>query len=393
MKKRNIAIVDFNQPAIGVGGVETVGHLLKNGLLENGYKVWSLFFYQKSEKSDTDIEFPEKSTIDNKINLEFLIKTIEQLGIGILVLQGGYKKDIIKLCAKAKERVGIKLIYPIHFHPLMGLKEYDDYCERYIQQSKTPLARVMRSIYCKSKHIVFTINNMKRARREHCDSLFNSIDAFVLLTQKYADIAKTLYDKKLQEHFYTIANPIELDEQVQNNEKENIVLFVGRLTYQKRIDRLLHIWKNLHCQFPKWKLVIVGDGDYSNEYKSISKDLCLENIEYVGQQPAASFFQKSKIVCLTSSYEAQPMVLIEAQKYGCVPIAYNSFEAATDIIREEYNGLLIKPFKHKKYTKALTRLMSDENLRQQLAKNGLEHIKKFNISTIIQEWINLFNRL
>ena len=138
---------------------------------------------------------------------------------------------------------------------------------------------------------------------------------------------------------------------------------------------------------------MVGDGYYANEYKKIATNLGLRNINFVGQQPSEGYFNKSKIMCMTSSHEALPMVLIEAQKHGCVPIAYNSFEAAKDIIQNGHNGLLIKPFKHREYEKALTRLMNEEDYRESIAKNGSTFIEKFNIEIIIKDWIKLLTSL
>ena len=178
-----------------------------------------------------------------------------------------------------------------------------------------------------------------------------------------------------------------------SSNKENIILFVGRLTAQKRVDRLLYIWKALHTRNPEWKIVIVGDGEYANEYKQLSKKLQLKNVEFAGQQPSKEFFKKGKIVCITSSHEAQPMVLIEAQQWGCVPIAYNSFESATDIIQDKYNGVLVKPFKQEEYAKKLSELMINEVYWMRLANNGSKFIKKFDINAVIKNWINLFNNL
>ena len=96
---------------------------------------------------------------------------------------------------------------------------------------------------------------------------------------------------------------------------------------------------------------------------------------------------------MTSSHESFGMVLIEGQMYGCTPILYNSFEAATDIVQNEYNGLLITPFKKKEYTKALKRLIINERLREELATNSKESVKKFDITVIIKQWIALIETL
>lgn len=55
---------------------------------------------------------------------------------------------------------------------------------------------------------------------------------------------------------------------------------------------------------------------------------------------------------MTSIYEGFPMTLLECQSFGVVPLLYNSFSAAVDIIDDGINGYLISPYKKKNTLKA-----------------------------------------
>ena len=392
MKKQNIGIIDINQHVLGVGGVETVGYILKNELTENGYCVYNLFFTQKSKKSKTDLQLPCSKTINCKENYDFLNDAIKKLQIKLLIIQGGYKEELLKLCLEVKRYQKIKLIYPNHFHPLIAIKEFDDYQEKYIQEGRNVLIRATRQFICKFNRYFYSKRSIKLIKKEWQRPYLDDIDAIITLNNRYTEIVKSLH-KSNTNQFYTIPNPIVTNKLSDYVEKENIILFVGRLTSQKRVDRLLRIWRHLYKEFDDWKLIIVGGGGFSEEYKSIAKDLQLRNVEFVGQQPSDEYFKKSKIVCMTSSHEAQPMVLIEAQQWGCVPVVYNSFEASTDIIQNYYNGVLVTPFNEKEYTKALRTLITNNEMRKRLADNGKEFIKKFDSKMIVKEWIKLFNSL
>ena len=48
------------------------------------------------------------------------------------------------------------------------------------------------------------------------------------------------------------------------------------------------------------------------------------------------------------------MTLLECQSFGVVPLLYNSFSAAVDIIDDGINGYLISPYKKKEYAKKAT---------------------------------------
>lgn len=46
-------------------------------------------------------------------------------------------------------------------------------------------------------------------------------------------------------------------------------------------------------------------------------------------------------------------VLIEAMQYGVVPFAFDSYKAASDIIKDGVDGFLISPFDVEKYSEKL----------------------------------------
>lgn len=390
---KNICIVNVLQPALGIGGIETVSHLIKNKLKEKGFNVWSLFITSKTIKEETDIQFPETKEIDSPKNVCFFTDFVKRQNIDIVLLNGGWHKDLQELCFKIKKATNIKLVIASHSNPSVRIKEYDDYKEIYIHKTKNQIGKLFASIYLNVKKVWYTYKNKKITEQIYQKYDIDNIDAFITLSQEYTKFFQSIFPSRFSNKIHTIANPIIIENNTHTVKKENIVLFVGRLTLQKRLDRLLYIWHKLQNKFPTWKLLIVGDGEHSLEYKDYAKKLQLANIDFVGQQQSDVFFKKSKIICMTSSHEGLPMVLLEAQKFGCVPIAYNSFESAKDIVKNKYNGLLIEPFKIKEYKKALISLMSNEDLRKQYALNGETHITKFDINEIIKEWISLFDNL
>lgn len=57
-----------------------------------------------------------------------------------------------------------------------------------------------------------------------------------------------------------IPNPVSFNSNHCTRSKEQEILYVGRIDfYQKKIDILLQIWKNIFNKYPDWKLTIVGE--------------------------------------------------------------------------------------------------------------------------------------
>ena len=392
MKKPGICIISEKQQILGIGGTETVSYLLKEELKKNDYNVWSTFFIQETELEHNDLLLPDREDYHSFKNKSFFINKIIENEIKIVLLQGECDSFLMDICIEAKKATNIKLICAYHFNPLMRIKAYDDYVENLLNNSSF-FYKILYKLYFEIKREAFRVKMTEIIKKDFLKYDFENIDAFVSLNENYTHFFKNICPTPHRNKFHTIENPIILDKQEDICNKENIILFVGRLTFQKRLDRFLYIWQKIYKKNPQWSVVIVGDGNYANEYKRLSNNLKIKNITFVGQQPAEDYFKKSKIICMTSSHEGLPMVLIEAQKYGCIPIAYNSFGAATNIIVNKHNGLLINPFKQKDFIKALDYVINNENEREKMALNGFEYIEKFNIKTIINHWIRLFNKL
>ena len=95
---------------------------------------------------------------------------------------------------------------------------------------------------------------------------------------------------------------------------------------------------------------------------------------------------------MTSAFEGFGMTLVEAQQYAIVPMAMDTYSSLHDIIKNEYNGIIVSDNDIKGYVEKLKKLMADKEYRR-LAMNGLESCKKFAVEFIANQWENLFTKL
>lgn len=96
---------------------------------------------------------------------------------------------------------------------------------------------------------------------------------------------------------------------------------------------------------------------------------------------------------MTSNFEGQPMVLLEAMCFGVVPIAFNSFASVSDIITDKKNGLLVPPFSIKSYVEKIEYLINNEPIRSSMAKAGIVSVNRYTIDFIVEQWEALFAKL
>ena len=234
------------------------------------------------------------------------------------------------------------------------------------------------------------------AKRKHIE-YYEKSDAYVFLSKKFKNSFIQFTGLKECDKLHFIGNPNTYTNvgHCNNTTKDNLIIFVGRLDFQKRIDRLLKIWEIVCKQHPNWKLQIVGDGTERSFYESYSQKLKLKNIEFVGACDPTAYYEKAKIICLTSSHEGFGMTITEAMQYNVIPMVYHSYESVTDVLEDNVNGILVKPFSTKEFAKKMSRLIDNpqevERFQQNIAKCDIK--EKFNVEKIANQLENLFQKL
>jgi len=228
------------------------------------------------------------------------------------------------------------------------------------------------------------------------------------LSVKYADAIVTLTNKDksnweqnliCKAPVFTINNPspfynLTIED---NANRKNIVLSVGRLTYQKGFDRLLEAWKIVNNSniTSGWELHIVGSGELKNEIEKEITSLNLSNS--VKLFPVTSniqeHYQQASIFCLSSRFEGFPMVLLEAQSFELPIVSFDCETGPSEIISNFKNGILVKNGDIAELSERLLYLIKNENIRLEMGKSASKNSFNYSIDVIIKSWIHLFNSL
>ena len=163
--------------------------------------------------------------------------------------------------------------------------------------------------------------------------------------------------------------------------KENLVIFIGRLTRAKGPHDAIAAFKIINSAVPKSKLVIMGKGDvqFTRYLKKLAKNLELSKkvqfTDFVPQTKKLEFLKKAKVVLIPSVREGWNLVATEANATGCIPVGYN-VPGLRDSIKNGKNGLLVKP-NPATLAKACLSILNNEDKRLKLAATGYNLSKKF----------------
>jgi len=185
-----------------------------------------------------------------------------------------------------------------------------------------------------------------------------------------------------------IGEPFENQTEINFENKENLISFVGRLDREKNVTALLEIFKA--AEIPEdWKLQIIGDGNERADLENFVREKHLEKrVIFYGTKNSDEILElllKSKIFGFTSLKEALPTVLAEAMFCGNALISYHCDYGPADIINEK-NGFLIPLHNKKLFQEKLEFLIRNEEFLDKLTKTSFRESQKWKKEKIINEW-------
>ena len=216
---------------------------------------------------------------------------------------------------------------------------------------------------------------------------------FILLSPSFIPVAQRFSRVKDGNKFLSIPNPIPMPVSDEDVSKEKEIIYVGRIEYnQKRTDRVVDIWKELEPHYPDWKLTIVGDGEDREDLQKRIHEYGLKRVEITGFVNPIRYYKRASILLLTSEYEGFGLVIAEAMSHGLVPVVYNSFESAKDLITDGYNGALIeRPFSVSGFVGRVQELMNKPEYLNKLSKNSRIVSVDYSIDKLANKWYQLMD--
>lgn len=168
-----------------------------------------------------------------------------------------------------------------------------------------------------------------------------------------------------------------LEGQIQKGDK--VLMTICRLTKWKRVDRAITALQKVVIQFPKVKLVIVGDGDARQELEHLVLEMGLkDHVLFEGAQPHElidSYIKRADIFLSLYDLSNLGNPLFEAMANGKPIITLNVGDTAS-IIRNHKNGILLEPKDLDNLPAEIIKLMRDPKEARRLGNNAKKYIKK-----------------
>jgi len=160
------------------------------------------------------------------------------------------------------------------------------------------------------------------------------------------------------------------------DQHEKVILFVGRLAKEKSIDVIIKSMPDVLKENPSTKLVIIGDGPEMKNLKTLASDLeCLDSVLFAGKKPWATigkYYQIASVFVSASTSETQGLTYIEAMA-ARKPVIAKFDTNLEQTITDGVTGRFF--YEDSELGLLLNNVLRDELLSRYLAKNGYDSVK------------------
>lgn len=186
-------------------------------------------------------------------------------------------------------------------------------------------------------------------------------------------------------NFYDDTQP-EIQEQ-----RQNTVITLGRLSFEKQYNLLIESWGKLDGAVEGWELHIYGNGIEKERLEAQLEGTAFKNpvrllpaVDNVNEK-----LSRASIYVLSSRVETFPMALLEALSNGLPVVSFDCPTGPRHIITEHEDGLLVEAQNTSALADGLLELMKDPQRRSQMGRAALDNVRRFSPAAVMKKWDEL----
>lgn len=151
---------------------------------------------------------------------------------------------------------------------------------------------------------------------------------------------------------------------------------IGRLTEQKNMLLFCKAIKIINKYNNNIEAFIIGDGEEKKVLEKYIKENKITNVHILGfKKDVENYIYSSDVICLSSKWEGQPLIPIEAISMG-KPLVVTPVEGTLEIVKENETGFVSKSIEtEKEYADAL---LDSYNKREKWKQISINAHNKYN---------------
>jgi 1,4-alpha-glucan branching enzyme len=177
---------------------------------------------------------------------------------------------------------------------------------------------------------------------------------------------------------------------------EHIVLFLGRLVYEKGVHTLLEAAPSILAEHPRTKFIIVGQGYTRSSLEHRAAELgILQNVLFTGfiaDEERNRLLQIADVAVFPSLYEPFGIVALEAMSAG-TPVVVADVGGLADVVEHGRTGLKMYPGDAHSLALQVNELLHRPEFAKTLADTAMREIARYDWNRIAKETAAVYWRV
>jgi glycosyltransferase involved in cell wall biosynthesis len=175
-----------------------------------------------------------------------------------------------------------------------------------------------------------------------------------------------------------------------------MMLFVGRVAFEKNIGFLLEVLQRVRSEIPEVLFVIAGEGPArAGLEESVEKMGLQGNVKFIGyldrKTELNNCYRSADVFVFSSRTETQGLVLLEAMAQG-VPVVSTAEMGTKDVLKEG-QGVWIAKEEAGEFSAKVVALLRDSAQRKHLGDAGREYAHSWSASRQAERMVEFYQRM
>ena len=377
-----ILMLTWEYPPRIVGGIARVVHDLSKRLIKDGHEVTVVTYRDNADvpeyENDKGVNVYR---VDNyMIHPNNFIDWIMQLNFNMLSKateiinkEGGFDVIhahdwLVTYAAKSlKNAYDIPIVATIHATEAVRNSGIHDETQRYINDTEWLLTYEATEVIVNSNYMKNEIQRLFGLPFDKINVIPNGINL-----SNFTGIERD-YDFRRQ---YAMDN-------------EKIILYVGRLVYEKGVQHLIAAMPKILSNYNDAKLIIAGRGGMMDELRAEASNLGLNDkiyfTGYLNSKQVQKMYKCADVAVFPSTYEPFGIVALEAMLAG-VPTVVSDVGGLDEIVTHGVDGMKSYAGNANSIADSVTALLYDHQLATNVSKKAKQKVKdQFNWEKIAQD--------
>ena len=377
-----ILMLTWEYPPRIVGGIARVVHDLSKRLIKDGHEVTVVTYRDSADvpeyENDKGVNVYR---VDNyMIHPNNFIDWIMQLNFNMLSKateiinkEGGFDVIhahdwLVTYAAKSlKNAYAIPIVATIHATEAGRNSGIHDETQRYINDTEWLLTYEATEVIVNSNYMKNEIQRLFGLPFDKINVIPNGINL-----SNFTGIERD-YDFRRQ---YAMDN-------------EKIILYVGRLVYEKGVQHLIAAMPKILSNYNDAKLIIAGRGGMMDELRAEASNLGLNDkiyfTGYLNSKQVQKMYKCADVAVFPSTYEPFGIVALEAMLAG-VPTVVSDVGGLDEIVTHGVDGMKSYAGNANSIADSVTALLYDHQLATNVSKKAKQKVKdQFNWEKIAQD--------